>query len=141
MKNINKNSELNNYLGLLSQDEITDELIDCFETFRKEDERQQRSVMRNEANITIENAEYKGLIFEPYMSSDDVAIRIEEKDEIMAALSLLSNTEAKRLVLNVVYGYNTCEIAKMQGVYQTAAYNSIKSAKSKMKIFLKNFSN
>ena len=120
MKNINKNSELNNYLGLLSQDEITDELIDCFETFRKEDERQQRSVIRNEANITIENAEYKGLIFEPYMRADDVAIRIEEKDEIMAALTSLSKIEAKRLVLNVVHGYSTWQIAKMESVYQTA---------------------
>jgi DNA-directed RNA polymerase specialized sigma24 family protein len=139
MKNINRNSEFNNYLGLLSQDEITDELIDCFETFRKEDERQRKSIMRNEANITIENAEYKGLIFEPYASAEDLAIRNEEKNEIMMAISSLSKTEATRFVLNVVQGYSTWELAKMQGVYQTAVYNSIKAAKSKMKKVLKYF--
>ena len=141
MKNINKNSELNAYIGILSQNEITDELIDCFETFGKEDERQRRSIMRNEANITIENAEYKGIFAGPQMSVDDVAIKNEEKNEIMVALSSLSKVEATRFVLNVVHGYNTCELAKMQGVYQTAVYNSIKAAKSKMKKVLKYFDN
>ena len=141
MKRINKNSELNAYIGILSQGEITDELIDCFETFRKEDEKQRKSTLRNEDNISLENAEYKGLIFEPCASAEDLAIRNEEKNEIMVALSSLSKVEATRFVFNVVHGYNTCELAKMQGVYQTAVYNSIKAAKSKMKKVLKYFDN
>ena len=139
MKNIHKNSELNAYKGILSQGEITDELIDCFETFRKEEERQRKSTLRNEDNISLENAEYKGLFVGLQISGEDVAIKNEENNEIMEALSSLSKVEATRFVLNVVQGYSTWELAKMQGVYQTAVYNSIKAAKSKMKKVLKYF--
>ena len=139
MKNVNRNSELNNYIGILSQGEITDELIDCFETFRKEEERQRKSTLRNEDNISLENAEYKGLFVGLQISGEDVAIKNEEKNEIKEALSSLSKVEATRFVLNVVQGYSTWELAKMQGVYQTAVYNSIKAAKSKMKKVLKYF--
>lgn len=141
MKTIHNHSELNAYLGVLSQDEITEDLIDCFEAFRKEDERQRRSKLRNEANITIENAEYKGLIVDPKMSGEDVSIKNEDTREILAALSSLTKKEAERLVLNVVHGYSTWEIAKMEGVYQTAVCKSIMSAKSKMKKVLKYFEN
>ena len=82
MKTIHKYSELNRYIGRLSPEEITDELIDCFEAFRKEEECLNRSKKRNEANISVDNAEYKGLIFKPYMSVADVAIKLENKEKI-----------------------------------------------------------
>jgi RNA polymerase sigma-70 factor (ECF subfamily) len=137
MKKIHRDSELNVWVKKV---EVTDELIECFEDFRKTKNNQKKSDERHIDFRGIENVENEAIIIHSEKSIEEIIFEDEKKEQIHLALSSLTEIQRRRVMLYYFDDLKLDAIAKLENVYISAVERSIKKAeKSIAKYILKNF--
>jgi RNA polymerase sigma-70 factor (ECF subfamily) len=137
MKKIHKNSELNEWIKKV---EVTDELIECFEDFRKKKNNQSKSDKRHIDYKSVENAENEAIIIYSKKSIEEIIFEDERKEQTHLALSSLTVIQRRRVMLYYFDDLTLEAIAKLENVHVTKIHKSIKQAEKNIaKYFLKIF--
>ena len=138
MIKIHRDSELNEWIEKI---EVTDELIECFDDFRKIKNNQKKSDERHIDFRGIENAEKEAIIIHSKKSIEEIIFEDEKKEQIhLALIHSLTDIQRRRVMLYHFDDLTLEAIAKMENVYISAVERSVKKAeKSIAKFILKNF--
>ena len=137
MKIIHRDSELNEWIKKV---EVTDELIECFDDFRKTRNNQKKSDERHIDFRGVEYAENEAIIVHSKKSIEEIIFEDEKKEQIHLALSSLTEIQRRRVILYYFDELTLFEIAEFENVYISAVERSIKKAeKNIVQYFLKNF--
>ena len=137
MKKINKDSELNVWIKKV---EVTDELIECFENFRKTINNQKKSDERHIDFRSVENAEKEAIIIHSAKSIEEIIFEDEKKEQLHLALSSLTKIQRRRIMLYYFDEFNLEEIAITENVSIAVVQRSIKKAEKNItKFILSNF--
>ena len=137
MKIIHRDSELNEWIKKV---EVTDELIECFDDFRKTRNNQKKSDERHIDFRGVEYAENEAIIVHSKKSIEEIMFEDEKKEQMHLALSSLTEIQRRRVILYYFDELTLFEIAEFENVYISAVERSIKKAeKNIVQYFLKNF--
>ncbi len=136
-KEIHRNSELNNWANAI---EITDELIECFDDFRKEKSNQEKWTRRHISDKSLSEAEIKKLIIHSEKTVEEIVFEDERKQHVHLALTTLTEKQRSRIMRYYFDEMTLNAIAQMDGVHFTKVHKSIRQAEKKIaKFILKNF--
>ena len=125
MNVMHKNSELNEYMELLNSDEMTDELIDCFDDFRREKQRQDKWDKRHMDSMDFLSAERKGLVISDQKDALDIVLHEELIEKLQDAFEVITQTQKKRIFMYFYDEMTFSEIAKREGVDYKAVWKSV----------------
>lgn len=118
--------------------EITEEIFDTYMIYKKYNTKNDNNTRRHieYLNLTEEQI-YNKTIYQP-QNLEDEYIRSLENIKIAKALSTLTDTQYRRLILHSINDYSIRDIARLEGVTKNQVEKSIKLANKKIKNFLKN---
>ena len=137
MKKIHRDSELNVWIRKV---EVTDELIECFENFRKTINNQEKSDERHIDFRSVEDAENEAIIIHSAKSIEEIIFKDQKKEQLHLALSSLTDIQRRRIMLHYFDGMTIKEIAKLESVVIRVVSRSIRKAEENIaKYFLRNF--
>ena len=137
MKIIHRDSELNVWIRKV---EVTDELIECFENFRKTINNQEKSDERHIDFRSVEDAENEAIIIHSAKSIEEIIFKDQKKEQLHLALSSLTDIQRRRIMLHYFDGMTIKEIAKLESVVIRVVSRSIRKAEENIaKYFLRNF--
>ncbi len=137
MKKIHRDSELNEWIKKV---EVTDELIECFDEFRKVKNNQKKSDERHIDFRGVDNAENEAIIIHSEKTIEEIIFEDERKEQLHLALSSLTDIQRRRVLLYYFDDMTLKAIAKLENVHISAVERSIKKAeRSIAKYILKNF--
>ena len=137
MRKIHRDSELNVWIKKV---EVTDELIECFENFRKTINNQNKSDERHIDFRSVENAEKEAIIIHSAKSIEEIIFEDQKKEQLHLALSSLTEIQRRRVMLYYFDDLTLEGISVTENVSIATVQESIKQAeKSIAKYFLKNF--
>jgi len=137
MKKIHSDSELNEWIKKV---EVTDELIECFDDFRKVKNNQKKSDERHIDFRGVEYAENEAIIVHSKKSIEEIIFEDEKKEQLHLALSSLTVIQRRRVMLHYFDGMAIKEISKLENAVIRVVSRSIRKAEENIaKYFLKNF--
>ncbi len=137
MKKIHRDSELNEWIKKV---EVTDELIECFDEFRKVKNNQKKSDERHIDFRGVDNAENEAIIIHSEKTIEEIIFEDERKEQLHLALSSLTDIQRRRVLLYYFDDMTVKEIAKLENVVIRVVSRSIRKAEEKLsKYFLSNF--
>lgn len=113
--------------------EVPDDIgFSITESYREEDNADRRHRYHN---YSLDSVDYEGIAFASDETPEKTVLAIEQSTRIQEALSHLTETQRRRLLL-YADGMSTHEIARLEQTNQKSVYESIQEAKKK---FLKFF--
>jgi RNA polymerase sigma-70 factor (ECF subfamily) len=119
---------------------VTDELIECFDDFRKVKNNQKKSDERHIDFRGVEYAENEAIIVHSKKSIEEIIFEDEKKEQLHLALSSLTDIQRRRVMLHYFDGMTIKEISKLENTVIRVVSRSIRKAEENIsKYFLKNF--
>lgn len=118
--------------GDLEKVVVSDEVAELLESFRREDEREQRKTRRRISKQGGPDLSYE----DEWMGSYEFENRLIDNLELKEAIATLSDKQKSRLLKYYIMGYTFCEIAEMEGSAHKSIQENIKAALKKIKKFL-----
>ncbi|WDV44048.1 sigma factor-like helix-turn-helix DNA-binding protein [Clostridiaceae bacterium M8S5] len=133
-KSIHRKSELNIWKDKI---ELTDELVECFDEFRKEEANHQKWVKRYISNVPLSQIENQ--IMQLHQQSvEEIACNNIIKQQLYKALSMLTIKQRRRIIMKYYDNKSVRRIAKEEGIHFTKVHKSIRKAERKITKFIKN---
>ena len=120
--------------------EIPDEVAEVFADFERAEHRYLEKVRYHKAFYSLDegNGIEKDIVFVS-QSPDELYEKKLSQAELYAAISQLSETQAKRIYAHYFQNMSYSEIAIIEGVHESSVRESISAALKKMEKFLKKF--